>query len=124
MQYMTNSVENGSKISDVHYFGSSLEFDLNDQNSNYSVWNEITSIKMFLRVKNFNPYKFFRQKTQQLATWTLQSMVQKDIKESSARLSMISSLSRKTLTHCVTKDSRKKNSAQSKKQMILFMPCI
>ena len=38
---MTNSVENGSKISDVHYFGSSLEFDLNDQSSSYSVRNEI-----------------------------------------------------------------------------------
>ena len=81
---MTNSVENGSKISDVHYFGSSLEFDLNDQTSNYSVWNEITSIKMFLRT-NFNPYKSFRQKTQQSETWILQSMAQKDIKENSAR---------------------------------------
>ena len=82
---MTNSVENGSKISDVHYFGSSLEFDLIDQTSSYSVGNEITSIKMFLRTKNFNPYKSFRQKTQQSATWTLQSMAQKDIKENSAR---------------------------------------
>ena len=86
---MTNSVENGSKISDVHYFGSSLEFDLNDQTSNYSVWNEITGNEIFLmkcfRTNIFNPYKFFRQKMRQSATWTLQSMAQKDIKENLAR---------------------------------------
>ena len=89
MLFTTNSVENGSKITDVHYFGSSLEFDLNDQTSNYSVWNEITGNEIFLmkcfRTNIFNPYKFFRQKTQQLATWILQSMAQKDINENSAR---------------------------------------
>ena len=66
---MTNSVENGSKISDVHYFGSSLEFDLNDQSSSYSVRNEIAYNEIFLRqkfrTKIFNPYKSFRQPTQQ-----------------------------------------------------------
>ena len=86
---MTNSVENGSKISDVHYFGSSLEFDLNDQTSNYSVWNEITVNEIFLIkcfwTKIFNPYKSFQQKMQQSETWILQSMAQKDIKENSAR---------------------------------------
>ena len=48
MLFTTNSVENGSKITDVHYFGSSLEFDLYDKTSSYSVWNEITSIEKFL----------------------------------------------------------------------------